>query len=362
MRAPNFSFTHHVGVAHVLHGPVSHGGSSSRRARSAAPARRTPRSRRPRARRTAAPHDAAAAEQLAAALRAGVGHLRLELLEPPARRAATETECDPVAEDLPTLLPQPVRRFRHVLTLAVVALLAVAVYIVVRDLIRGYWTTRGARGRALHAAQPLRAPRPARDPRRAGEARQLDARPAPRPQRRARPSMLSQPFFDALPRPRLARAGRPPPRRRRPQLLAQPRRRQVGVDGRCARSSRGTAASRSAGSRWAATARSSSAPERSLLRGRRPLAGALVQRRRQRRRARSTTPRTTRATTSSTTRRTTRRRSGSTSALRIRSTTRPSTTRTRSTRSCTSGRAGTTAATGTRTCAQYLAFYARHCA
>jgi S-formylglutathione hydrolase FrmB len=36
------------------------------------------------------------------------------------RRAAAETECDPVAEDLPTLLPQPIRRFRHVLTLAVV--------------------------------------------------------------------------------------------------------------------------------------------------------------------------------------------------------------------------------------------------
>jgi hypothetical protein len=42
-------------------------------------------------------------------------------------------------------LPQPVRRFRHVLTLAAVVFLAVAAYIVVRDLIRGYWTTRGAR-------------------------------------------------------------------------------------------------------------------------------------------------------------------------------------------------------------------------
>jgi pimeloyl-ACP methyl ester carboxylesterase len=54
-------------------------------------------------------------------LRAGGGHLRLELLEPAASRAATETECDPVSEDLPTLLPQPIRRFRHILTLAVVA-------------------------------------------------------------------------------------------------------------------------------------------------------------------------------------------------------------------------------------------------
>src|SRR6185503_14837138 len=96
-----------------------------------------------RGERRAAP--LAAAEQLPTALRAGVGHVRLELLEPAARRAATETECDPVSEDLPTLLPQPVRRFRHVLTLAVVVLLTIAAYVVVRDLIRGYWTTRGAR-------------------------------------------------------------------------------------------------------------------------------------------------------------------------------------------------------------------------
>src|SRR5690242_13126423 len=87
----------------------------------------------------------APAEKLATALRAGVRQLGLELLEPPARRAATETECDPIAEDLSTLLPQPVRRFRHVLTLAVVAVVAVAAYIVIRDVVRGYWTTRGAR-------------------------------------------------------------------------------------------------------------------------------------------------------------------------------------------------------------------------
>ena len=52
---------------------------------------------------------------------------------------------DPIAEDLPTFLPQPVHRFRHVLTIAVVVVTGVAVYIVVRDLNRGYWTTRGAR-------------------------------------------------------------------------------------------------------------------------------------------------------------------------------------------------------------------------
>src|SRR5690349_9899137 len=86
-----------------------------------------------------------AAKQLAAALRTGVRQLCLELLEPPARSTAAETECDPIAEDLPTLLPQPVRRFRHVLTLAVVVVAAVAAYIVVRDVARGYWTTRGAR-------------------------------------------------------------------------------------------------------------------------------------------------------------------------------------------------------------------------
>ena len=59
----------------------------------------------------------------AATLRAGGRHLGLELLEPAARRAATEAECDPVPEDLPTLLPQPVRRFRHVPTLAAVVVL-----------------------------------------------------------------------------------------------------------------------------------------------------------------------------------------------------------------------------------------------
>jgi Putative esterase len=66
----------------------------------------------------------AATQQLSAALRAGFRKLRFELLEPPARRAATETESNPVPEDLTTLLPQPVRRFRHVLTLAVVVVAA----------------------------------------------------------------------------------------------------------------------------------------------------------------------------------------------------------------------------------------------
>jgi hypothetical protein len=51
-------------------------------------------------------------------MRAGFGQLRFELLEPPARRAAADAERNPVAEDLPTLLPQPVRRFRHIPTLA----------------------------------------------------------------------------------------------------------------------------------------------------------------------------------------------------------------------------------------------------
>jgi enterochelin esterase-like enzyme len=58
-------------------------------------------------------------------LRAGARQLPLELLEPSPCGAAAEAECHPVTEDLTTLLPQPVRRFRHVLTLAVsVGLLA----------------------------------------------------------------------------------------------------------------------------------------------------------------------------------------------------------------------------------------------
>jgi hypothetical protein len=77
---------------------------------------------------------------LTAALRAGSRHLGLELFEPAARCAATEAECDPVSEDLPTLLPQPVRRSRHVLTLAVVAVLATGCGGGAR-----YHSTRGAR-------------------------------------------------------------------------------------------------------------------------------------------------------------------------------------------------------------------------
>ncbi len=60
----------------------------------------------------------APAEELAATLRASVRQLFLELLEPATRRAAAETEGHPVPEDLPTLLPQPVRSLRHALTLA----------------------------------------------------------------------------------------------------------------------------------------------------------------------------------------------------------------------------------------------------
>ena len=181
---------------------------------------------------------------------------------------------------------------------------------------------------------------------------ELDARPPARPQRRslehAQPAVLRR-----APRPRVARARRPPPRRRRPQLLAQPSRRHVGVDG----AARDRPAARPRRDRRDLDGRvRSAAPRRARVASApsaatRPRSGSAE---RTAPPARSTTPRTTRATTSSTTRRTTRRRSGSTSALRIRSTTRPSTTRTRSTRSCTSGRAGTTAATGTRTCASTL--------
>jgi hypothetical protein len=79
-------------------------------------------------------------QQLAAALGAGLGHLGLELLEPPARRATTETECNPVAKDFPTLLPQPIRRFRHALTLAVLVVALAAC-----GDAQGYHSTRGAR-------------------------------------------------------------------------------------------------------------------------------------------------------------------------------------------------------------------------
>src|SRR3954447_1737432 len=121
----------------------------------------------------------------------------------------------------------------------------------------------------------------------------------------------------------------------------------------CARSSRGTAASRSAGSRWAATARYSSVLRAASVpsAATHPRSGSAAPTAPP---ARSTMPRTTRGTTSSTICRTTTRPSGSTSERRIRSATRPSTTRTSSMRGCTSGRAGTTAATGTRTCGSTL--------
>ena len=86
------------------------------------------------------PAGRAATAQLTAALWAGVGQLRLELLEPPARGAAAETECDPVPEDLPTLLPQPIRRLAHALTIAVVVALAAGCGGGAR-----YHSTRGAR-------------------------------------------------------------------------------------------------------------------------------------------------------------------------------------------------------------------------
>jgi Putative esterase len=73
-------------------------------------------------------------------LRAGGRQLGLEFLEPPARRAATETECDPVPEDLPTLLPQPIRRLVHALTIAAV----IALVLGCGDGPR-YHSTRGAR-------------------------------------------------------------------------------------------------------------------------------------------------------------------------------------------------------------------------
>jgi pimeloyl-ACP methyl ester carboxylesterase len=119
VRAPNFSFTHHS-VSETL-----------RTYQSA--------TTDPRAEELVGPHrltahlavddgkrgegrtaGLAAPQELAAALRAGVGQLCLELLEPAARSAATEAECDPVSEDLPTLLPQPIRRLAHALTIAAV--------------------------------------------------------------------------------------------------------------------------------------------------------------------------------------------------------------------------------------------------
>src|SRR5262249_35620271 len=51
-----------------------------------------------------------------------------------------ETECDPVSEDLPTFLPQPVRRLRHAVTLAA----AVAVAVGCGDAAR-YQSARGAK-------------------------------------------------------------------------------------------------------------------------------------------------------------------------------------------------------------------------
>src|SRR5206468_2832218 len=61
----------------------------------------------------------AAPQQLAAALRALLRHLGLELLEPAPRRAAPKAHRDPVAEHLPALLAQPVGRLAHAVSLGV---------------------------------------------------------------------------------------------------------------------------------------------------------------------------------------------------------------------------------------------------
>src|SRR3954471_22925080 len=55
----------------------------------------------------------AAPEQDAAALRALVRHLRLELLEPALRGAARQAEGDPVAQHLPALLAKPIGGLAH---------------------------------------------------------------------------------------------------------------------------------------------------------------------------------------------------------------------------------------------------------
>src|SRR5207247_8159171 len=55
----------------------------------------------------------AAAQHLAAALRAPLGHVGLELLEPPPGRAAAEAHGRPVAEHVAALLPQPVGGLAH---------------------------------------------------------------------------------------------------------------------------------------------------------------------------------------------------------------------------------------------------------
>src|SRR5207302_7242147 len=55
----------------------------------------------------------AAAQHPPATLRTLLGNLVLELLEPPPRGAAAEAERDPVAEHLPALLAQPLRRLSH---------------------------------------------------------------------------------------------------------------------------------------------------------------------------------------------------------------------------------------------------------
>src|ERR1700748_1706900 len=99
VRAPNFSFTHHSMSATLR---TDQSGTPDPRAEEfVRPHRLAPllavddgEGEKRRAAR------GPAAEELPPTLRAGGGHLGLELLEPTARRAAAETECDPVAEDL----------------------------------------------------------------------------------------------------------------------------------------------------------------------------------------------------------------------------------------------------------------------
>src|SRR5215471_20861868 len=139
VRFPNFSFTHHSLSATLR---TNQSGTPDPRAEELVrphwlAARLAVDDRQRRKRRVAR---GATSAKLAATLRAGGRHVGLELLEPAARRATTETECDPVTEDLPTLLPQPIRRFGHVLTIAAV----VAVVAGCGDA-AAYTSTRGAR-------------------------------------------------------------------------------------------------------------------------------------------------------------------------------------------------------------------------
>ena len=128
-----------LGVGHVLDGPVSHGGPRAQevvgRTEPHPPGRcASPAERRPRRTRAGA----------ATARRHIVGRCPVAALEV----LGTHLGAAPQPRQNVTQPPRtfPVRRFRHVLTLAVVVLLTIAAYsVVLRDLLRGYGTTRGAR-------------------------------------------------------------------------------------------------------------------------------------------------------------------------------------------------------------------------